>query len=239
MNIHLPHPPSHRRGFAWLELLLVVVVVVFLAGLFLPGRSLRTRRDGRRIQCLNNLKMLGLGLRTFATDHNGQFPWAVPGREGGTREEIADGQRIWRHVAVLSNELSTPKILLCPKDPRFDKLDGKTLVFGPPPDRKALQLGSNEHLSYFLYTGANAEVLERIVAGDRNLTRNGTPVKGKVTPSATDIFEFTNPGHHDDRGNLLLAEGSVLLATRSQTKESFAESFRNASTNRFNELLIP
>ena len=138
MNIHLPHPPSHRRGFAWLELLLVVVVVVFLAGLFLPGRSLRTRRDGRRIQCLNNLKMLGLGLRTFATDHNGQFPWAVPGREGGTREEIADGQRIWRHVAVLSNELSTPKILLCPKDPRFDKLDGKTLVFGPPPDKKAL-----------------------------------------------------------------------------------------------------
>ena len=82
-------------------------------------------------------------------------------------------------------------------------------------------------------------MLERIVAGDRNLTRNGTPVMGKVTPSATDTFEFTNPGHHDDRGNLLLAEGSVLLATRSQTKESFAESFRNASTNRFNELLIP
>jgi type II secretory pathway pseudopilin PulG len=239
MNLHPAHPPNRRHGFTWLELLVVVIVVVFLAGLFLPGRSLRTSRDGRHIQCLNNLKMLGLGLRIFATDHDGQFPWAVPGSEGGTLEEIADEQRIWRHVAVLSNELNTPKVLLCPKDPRFDKIGSKTLVFGPPPDKKALRFGSNEHLSYFLYTGANAEVLERIVAGDRNLTRNGTPVQGKVTPSATDIFQFTRPGHHDHVANLLQAEGSVLIATASRAKEFFADSFRNAGTNRFNELLIP
>jgi len=199
----------------------------------------RRRADGRRIRCVNNLKNLGLGLRMFAFDNVGQFPWAVPVREGGSMEDLADEQRIWRHVAVLSNELSTPKILLCPKDPRFDKIGSKTLVFGPPPDKKALRFGSNEHLSYFLYTGANAEVLERIVAGDRNLTRNGTPVQGKVTPSATDIFQFTRPGHHDHVANLLQAEGSVLIATPSRAKEFFADSFRNAGTNRFNELLIP
>jgi prepilin-type processing-associated H-X9-DG protein len=222
-----------------LELLVVVIVVVLLAGLFLPGSSHRTRRDGRHIQCLNNLKMLGLGLRIFATDHDGQFPWAVPGSEEGTREEINDEQRIWRHVAVLSNELSTPRIALCPKDPRFDKLGDKSLIFGTPTNNNTLQFGHNEHLSYFLATGANEEDPELLMGGDRNLTRNGVPVQGKITPTAADLFQFSNPGHHDGLGNVLMSDGSVQQTVAKHNPFTFTNGFSTRGTNPVSPLLIP
>lgn len=239
MKLQRAHPPDRRRGFTWLELLLVVIVVVILAGLVLPMLTPRRRSDGRRIKCLNNLKMLGLGLRIFATDNNGQFPWAVPVREGGTQEEIADEQRIWRHVAVLSNELSTPKVLLCPKDPRFDKLEGKTLVFGPPQTNNALQFGHNDHFSYFLHTGANEEVPELVMGGDRNLIRNGTPVQGRITPTPTDTFQFTNPGHHDGFGNVLMSDGSVHQTVAKYNPLTFTNGFSTQGTNPVSPLLIP
>jgi hypothetical protein len=239
MKLQRAHPPDRRRGFTWLELMLVVIVVIVLAGLFLPMLAPRRRADGRRIRCVNNLKNLGLGLRMFAFDNVGQFPWAVPVREGGSMEDLADEQRIWRHVAVLSNELSTPKVLLCPKDPRFDKLAGKTLVFGLPQTNNTLQFGHNEHLSYFLATGANEEEPELLMGGDRNLTRNGTPVQGKITPTAADIFQFTKPGHHDGFGNVLMSDGSVHQTVATYNPISFTNGFSTRGTNPVSPLLIP
>jgi prepilin-type N-terminal cleavage/methylation domain-containing protein/prepilin-type processing-associated H-X9-DG protein len=239
MKLQPSHPPDRRRGFTWLELMLVLIVVVIVAGLVLPMLTPRRRADGRRIQCVNNLKNLGLGLRIFATDNNGMFPWAVPVRDGGTLEHLADEQRIWRHVAVLSNELSTPKILLCPKDPRFDQLADKTLVFGLPQTNNALQFGDNEHLSYFLATGANEEVPELLMGGDRNLTRNGTPVQGKITPTAADLFQFTKPGHHDGLGNVLMSDGSVQQTVAKHNPFTFTNGFSTHGTNPVSPLLIP
>lgn len=239
MNLHLAHPPSHRRGFTWLELLLVVIVVIIVAGLFLPMLAPRRKADGRRIKCVNNLKNIGLGLRIFAADNNGRFPWAVPVREGGSLEDLADEQRIWRHVAVLSNELSTPKVLLCPKDPRFDKIWGKTLVFGLPQTNDALQFGHNEHFSYFLYTGAIEEEPDVLMGGDRNLARNGTPVQGRITPTAADIFQFTNPGHHDGFGNVLMSDGSVYQTRSGHNPLTFTNGFSTQGSNPVSPLLIP
>lgn len=239
MKLQPAHAPDRRHGFTWLELMLVLIVVVIVAGLVLPMLTPRRRADGRRIQCVNNLKNLGLGLQIFATDNNGMFPWAVPVREGGSLEDLADEQRIWRHVAVLSNELSTPKILLCPKDPVFDRLAGTNLVFGPPQTNNALQFGHNDHLSYFLYTGANEEEPELVMGGDRNLTRNGTPVQGKITPTAADIFQFTKPGHHDGFGNVLMSDGSVHQTVATYNRITFTNGFSTRGTNPVSPLLIP
>ena len=239
MKLQRAHPPDRRRGFTWLELMLVVIVVIVLAGLVLPMLAPRRRSDGRRIQCVNNLKNLCLGLRIFATDNQGKFPWAVPIREGGTQEEVADEQRIWRHVAVLSNELNTPKVLLCPKDPRFDKLAGKTLVFGPPQTNNTLQFGHNDHFSYFLYTGANEDEPELLMGGDRNLTRNGVPVQGRITPTPTDLFQLSKPGHHDGLGNVLMSDGSVQQTVAKHNPFTFTNGFSTRGTNPVSPLLIP
>jgi len=48
-----------------------------------------------RIQCVNNMKQVGLAFRIWAGDHRDKFPTSL---------------------VVMSNELSTPKILVCPSD---------------------------------------------------------------------------------------------------------------------------
>ena len=74
------------------------------------------------ISCGNNLKQIGLAFRTWAIDNDGQFPFNVSTNAGGTREFCAmgsdgfDGNAV-QHFQVMSNELSTPRILVCPKDP--------------------------------------------------------------------------------------------------------------------------
>jgi hypothetical protein len=51
--------------------------------------------EAERTQCVNNLKQIGLALRVWSTVHDDKYPTSL---------------------MVMSNELSTPKILICPGD---------------------------------------------------------------------------------------------------------------------------
>lgn len=53
------------------------------------------KQRAQRIACVNNLKQIGLAARIWATDHQDVLP---------------------NDFATMSNELSTPKILICPSD---------------------------------------------------------------------------------------------------------------------------
>ena len=97
-----------------------IPVLAILAALLLPAVS-RAKERAQRINCTNNMKQIGLSFRTWAIDHNDQYPFNVGSDAGGTLELIspdADGydRNSVSHFLVMSNELSTPKILVCPRD---------------------------------------------------------------------------------------------------------------------------
>jgi type II secretory pathway pseudopilin PulG len=50
-----------RRGFTWIELAVILVILAVLLSLLIPA-ILKFREDARRTKCIDNLKQIGLGL---------------------------------------------------------------------------------------------------------------------------------------------------------------------------------
>jgi hypothetical protein len=94
-----------------------------LAGFGQISRPLRESAvpDEASVRCVNNLKQIGLAFRTWAIDNDGHFPFNVSTNAGGTLELCTRGSdgfdaNAAAHFRVMSNELSTASILVCPGD---------------------------------------------------------------------------------------------------------------------------
>ncbi len=209
--------PNHAKpatgGFTGWDLLICVVTVLLLllVGFLLFPNSGRGKIKASRINCVSNLKQIGLGFRMWSNDHYEKFPWEVSSDDtnSGTKEFALTGE-VWRHFQAISNELSTPRVLACSDDTRRKISDWQSFT-------------NNSHLSYFVGLDASEIKPQSMLSGDRNLTSNVKPVKGVLTLSAGDSLEWTT-AIHNKNGNVGLADGSVAQLT----KENLSKQFQTA-----------
>jgi prepilin-type N-terminal cleavage/methylation domain-containing protein/prepilin-type processing-associated H-X9-DG protein len=98
------HSRRHAAAFTLIELLVVIAIIAILAGMLLPSLA-RAKEAGKRINCVSNLRQIGISANIYADENNGFYP----PRPGGAITE--------RWPAALRDGYRNLKVLLCPSDP--------------------------------------------------------------------------------------------------------------------------
>ena len=116
-------PPTAREGFTLIELLVVIAIIAILAAMLLPAlASAKAKAQGTR--CLSNTRQLGLAMRLYIDDNQGQlFYWRRGAIVSGFPNLTVDSSFIvtntpsfvyWPDLLRLSGYMNSHGVFDCP-----------------------------------------------------------------------------------------------------------------------------
>jgi hypothetical protein len=190
---------QRNRALTKIEVVVIVAALAVLVALLLPALA-ASKRKSSRINCTSNVKQIGIAFRLWEGDNNDKYPMAVSVTNGGAMEWVAAGN-VAACFQVMSNELSTPKILFCPEDTHRTYATNFSIGF------------SGANISYFVNPDAVETYPQMIMLGDDHLLVNGNPVQPGILNLKTNQTIAWAKNRHHGAGNLGMADGSAQQVT--------------------------
>jgi len=224
------------EAFTLVELLLVVAILALLASL-LPPALAQSKQKAARLNCADNLKQIGMAFSFWASGHQDRYPMQVGFYAGGPLNQTqiigpAGALFTYQIFQVMSNELKTTKVVVCPADTR---LIGYSFRNGNSAATPVLFYG-NTNLSYFVGRDAGGTNPRMFLAGDRNLAQGGavgsTPTTALINQTVglgTNMATLNqrnvgwNDRIHTQAGNVALADGSAQQLSNARFRESASQ----------------
>jgi prepilin-type N-terminal cleavage/methylation domain-containing protein/prepilin-type processing-associated H-X9-DG protein len=195
---------QQKKAFTLIELLVVIAIIAILAAMLLPALA-AAKRKAQKINCTNNLKQVGLAFRIWEGDNGDKYSMAVSAAVGGAQDWVAHSDTAatastpsaycpGMAFMVMSNELSTPKVLYCPSDNihtlnngyatnfSYGDLLGIVAPSSAANSKPNAQVGegatAGSKISYFINGDATEANPQDIMTGDDNIGTAGTLVTG-------------------------------------------------------------
>jgi type II secretory pathway pseudopilin PulG len=221
---------THRGqvGFTFFEAMVVTAILCIGLALALP--ALTRARSARccRLHCTNNQKQITLAFKQWALDNNDKFPMAVSTNACGTMEWAARGS-VWESFLVISNELNTPKILVCPDERDTNRVVAYTFNSPAP---SSYPFTNNNNVSYFVGLDADSSSTNRLLCGDANLALIGnSPRVGLLELPSNSPVRWVQPRPNHGAGGVVgLSDGSVTSCSDRALRQLLRQS--GIATNR-------
>ena len=232
---------KQNKAFTLIELLVVIAIIAILAALLLPALA-AAKRKAQRINCISNIKQVGIAFRLWEGDNGDRYPMNVSTTYNGAKEKVASANStvgtstatfgLTNVFVVMSNELSTPKVLFCPSD----NIRSTTTNF------TALN-SNNQNMSYFICGDAAETYPQMILDGDRNIGTSATqnsPANNTNTittpatfvwPQGANWYAWTAVDMHLRVGNIGMADGSAQQVTVAGLQTALGAATNGASAS--------